>query len=136
MSPISEPLETAPNGPCGSKTVFSRDHQTLRKKILYFYHEYHGLVNDSGRFGILLKIRKHTGPWVEHQGSIGGNETTGEAGLPLLFCSVGLVDSQSEFYRFECVFHQHGDGHGANTARNRRNITCNLFGSIKIDIST
>ena len=40
---------------------------------------------------------KHPGLWVEHQDFIGGNETTGEAALPLLFCFVGLVDSQSEF---------------------------------------
>jgi hypothetical protein len=40
---------------------------------------------------------KHTGLWVKHQGFIGENETTGEAALPLLFCFVGLVDSQSEF---------------------------------------
>jgi hypothetical protein len=61
---------------------------------------------------------------------------TGKARLSPLFWMIRLRDSKFKFKRFQCIFHQHGNGHRANTSGNRSDPAGNLFGSIKVDIST
>ncbi len=54
----------------------------------------------------------------------------------LILGSIGISgDPQMKSQGIECVFHEHGDGHGAYAPWYGRNIPSNLLGGIKIHIA-